>query len=190
MLGPGGPGPSLVKDQPKARSVRPALTITSSNARANEERPQQPAAETRTERNPIDDSRRASPHRLEQPRRPTFTALCRTVRRPEEARARDAHWPRKCDCGRKSEADALAPRNAARALTRSRRATAAHGLRPTVLRTTRHAPDYAYAPRGRSYGPFSRIAERVGAMGRSGWDAADANGPSNGKWWPTAPGDG
>jgi len=81
MLGPGGPGPSIVKDQPKARFVRPAPAVTLERPR-DEEQPQQVAVEIAPT---VTQSTAAAPAPRAQT--PTFTALVGLPTPEEAARA-------------------------------------------------------------------------------------------------------
>ena len=169
MLGPGGPGPSLVKDQPKARSLRPAQTITLERPR-EEERPQQPAAGTApsaTQSTPVAPAPPARPSPT-----PTFTALV-GLPTPEEA-ARATRIAQEKIAAEKAKRRLARERARARAIAR---ATAAHSLdqQPYDQHTW---SGYAYAPR-QTYGPFGRSQNSWG-NGWSGWGSG-WNG-RNGKW--------
>src|SRR4051794_7675665 len=83
VLGPGGPGPRLVRDQPKARSVRHAPIVPLERPR-NEEPPQQPTAGAVPTVTPST----AAPAPPARPARtPTFTTLVGLPTPEETARA-------------------------------------------------------------------------------------------------------
>jgi hypothetical protein len=166
MLGPGGPGPSLVKDQPKARSPRPAQTIILERPR-EEERPQPPVAGTAPSAIQSTPVAPAPPARPSQT--PTFTALV-GLPTPEEAARATRVAQEKIAAGK-------AKRRLARERARARAIAAARG--PDQQYQDQHAWfGQAYAPR-RSYGPFGRSQNSWG-NGWSGWDSGSKN--QNGKW--------
>ncbi|MGB9366622.1 MAG: hypothetical protein WCE79_11490 [Xanthobacteraceae bacterium] len=169
MLGPGGPGPSIVKDQPKARPVRPAQTITLERPREGEQ-PQPPPAGTAPSETQSTTVAPAPPARPSPT--PTFTALV-GLPTPEEA-ARATRIAQEKIAAEKAKRRLARERARARAIAR---ATAAHNLDQQSY-GQHTAPDYAYAPRA-TYGPFNRSQNGWG-NGSSGWGSG-WNGRS-GKW--------
>jgi hypothetical protein len=167
MLGPGGPGPSIVKDQPRARSLRPAQTITLERSR-EEERPRQPAAGTAPsaiQSTPVAPAPPARPSPT-----PTFTALVGLPTPEEAARATRV-------AQEKIAAEKARKRRIARERARAQAAAAARSFDQQPY--DQHAwSGQAYAPRS-SYGPFGRSQNSWG-NGWSGWGSGSKS--QNGKW--------
>jgi hypothetical protein len=141
VLAPGGPGPRLVKDQPKTRSVRPAPTVSLERPR-DEELPQPSTVEAAASTAQSTIVTPASPARSAQT--PTFTVLV-GLPTPEEA----ARATRIAQAKVKAE---KAKRRFARERAHAR-AIAARRLDPFSY--GHPTPGHAYAPR-KMYGPFNQ----------------------------------
>ena len=150
LLGPGGPGLSLVRDQPKARSVRRVQTVSLERPR-DEERPQPSTVEAAPSATQSPIVTPALPARSAQT--PTFTDLVGLPTPEEAARAtRVAHEKIKAE-------------RAKRRLARERaRARAISARRPDSYGQSRPR-DYAYAPH-QMYGPFHQTQTGWG----NGWN--------------------
>jgi hypothetical protein len=142
VRGPGGPGPTLVKDQAKTRSLRRAQTVSLERPR-EEERPQEstagaaPSATQSMTVTPAPSARSAQT--------PTFTVLVGLPTPEETARAK------------RIAREKIKAERAKRRLARERaraRAIAARKLDPYSYGQPTE-PDYAYAPR-QMYGPFNQ----------------------------------
>jgi hypothetical protein len=159
VLGTGGPGPSVVKDPPKAKFVQPVRVIPLERPRG-EERPQQsavaavPSATQSATVIPAPPARSAT-------QTPTFTALV-GLPTPEEA-ARAMRIAQEKTAAEKARKRRVAREHArAQAIAAARRLDQQH----SDLHTS---PDYAFAPRP-SYGPFGRSQNGWG-NGWKGWDS-------------------
>jgi hypothetical protein len=147
VFGPGGPGPSIVKDQPKARSVRPARITPLERAR--DEWPLQSTAGAAAGATQSVPAIPATAVRVTNPApTPTFSTLVGLPTPEEAARAtRMAH-------------EKIAAEKTKRRLARERaRARALAAAVAARARDQQHfglqTPDYAYAPRP-NYGPFGQ----------------------------------
>lgn len=159
VLGPGGPGPSIVKDQQNAQVVRPVRIIPLERTRDEERslRSADAAAATATQPAPVIP---APPAPVTAPA-PTFTALT-GLPTPEEA-------ARATRIAQEKVAAEKAKRRLARARARARAlaAAAAAARNPDQQFFGLQTPDYAYAPR-RTYGPFGQSHNGWG-NGWNGW---------------------
>jgi len=152
VLGPGGLGVSLVRDQPKARSVRRAQTVSLEHPR-DEERTQSSAVEVAPSRTQSTIVTEALPARSAQTQ--TFTDLVGLPTTEETARAtRIAREKTKAERAKKRLA-----RERARV-----RAIAARRLNHPYSDGHPTPRDYAYAPR-QMYGPFNQTETGWG----NGW---------------------
>jgi hypothetical protein len=150
VLGPGGLGPSLVRDQPKARSVRRAQTVSLERPR-DEERTQPSTVEAAPSATQSTIVTAALPARSAQT--PTFTDLVGLPTPEEAARAtRVAQEKIKAERAKRRLA-----RERARARAIAARRLDSYG-QPTP-------PDYAYAP-SQMYGPFNQTQTGWG----NGWN--------------------
>ena len=155
LMGRGGPGLSLVRDQPKARSVRPVKTVSLERPR-DEDRLQPSTVEAAPSATQLTIVTPVLPPRSAQT--PTFTDLVGLPTPEEAARAtRVAHEKIKAE---------RAKRQLARERARAR-AIAARRLEPYSYgqRTPR---DYAYAPH-QMYGPFNQTQTGWGNGWNRGW---------------------
>ena len=147
LIGPGGPGPSLVKDQPKAQFVRPVRIIPLERP-PDEERPlQSTAGAAASATQPVPVSPAPPAQALAPAPTPTFTALT-GLPTPEEA-ARATRIAQAKIAAEKAKRRLARERARARALA----AAAAAARSPDQQYFGLQTPDYAYAPR-RTYGPF------------------------------------
>lgn len=168
VLGPGGPGPGVVKDQPKAQVARPMRIIPLERPR-DEEQPGQltaGAAASATQPTPINS---APPSRETAPT-PTFTVLTGLPTPQEAARA--------TRLAQEKIAAEKAKRRLARERARARALAAAAARSPDQQYFGLQTPDYAYAPR-RTYGPFGHSQN---GWGNNGWNWGGGWKGQNGKW--------
>jgi hypothetical protein len=168
VFGPGGPGPNIVKDQPKERVARSAQTLPLEWPRTEQRdqaatvvaMPSVPQSPTVAPAPPV----RSAPT-------PTFTALV-GLPTPEEA-ARATRVAQEKIAAEKAKRRLARERARARAMAA---AAAARGFDQQYY--GQQTPDYAYAPR-QNYGPFGRSQNGWG-NGWNGWGSG-WNGRS-GKW--------
>lgn len=153
LLGPGGPGPSLVKDPPKTRSVRSAQTVALERPR-DEVRPQQAAVTVAPSTTQSGTVMPAAP--VESAPTPTFAALAGLPTAEEAVRAK-----------RIAQAKMQAERTKRLARERARARAMARRLDPNSNGQLT-PPDYAYAPR-RTYGPFNQSQNGWGNQSQNGW---------------------
>jgi hypothetical protein len=168
MLGPGGPGPSLVKDQPRAQFARSARIIPLERPR-DDERPLQStagAAASASQPAPVT----PAPPARSAAQTPTFTALV-GLPTPEEA-ARATRIAQE-----KIAAEKARKRRIARERAHARAIAAARSQ--DQQSSDQHTwSGQAYAPR-QSYGPFGRSQTGWG-NGWNGWGSGWKG--QNGKW--------